>query len=243
MKKYNFSFRRVEQKYLLSTRDMDALLKRTKDFIEPGDFFDEEIRNIYFDTKDSELIRKSLENGKFKDKFRARGYVVDGVYDGAVFLEMKNKYRGVVGKRRERITAAEFKKYFNKGIKPDLDTQIMREFDYYKNYYNLEPAIYIAYDRLSYWGKDDHDLRLTFDKNLRFRYTDLKLESDKGSKKFFDSDDKIILEIKTLGALPMWLVTILNELEIYPTGFSKYGRIHQRTLRPELIQVEHLVYA
>ena len=31
------------------------------------------------------------------------------------------------------------------------------------------------------------------------------------------------MEVKILGAIPLWLVGILSELEIYSTKFSKYG--------------------
>ena len=31
------------------------------------------------------------------------------------------------------------------------------------------------------------------------------------------------MEVKILGAIPLWFTKILSELEIYPTHFSKYG--------------------
>ena len=31
------------------------------------------------------------------------------------------------------------------------------------------------------------------------------------------------MEIKAAGAMPLWLVNILSDLEIYPVSFSKYG--------------------
>lgn len=39
--------------------------------------------------------------------------------------------------------------------------------------------------------------------------------------KYFD-EDYYIMEIKTIGALPLWLARSLSELKIYPTSFSKY---------------------
>ena len=36
-------------------------------------------------------------------------------------------------------------------------------------------------------------------------------------------DGKVLLEIKAPGAVPLWLAHILGELDVFPTGFSKYG--------------------
>ena len=32
-----------------------------------------------------------------------------------------------------------------------------------------------------------------------------------------------LMEVKILGAMPLWFANILSELEIYNTHFSKYG--------------------
>lgn len=35
-----------------------------------------------------------------------------------------------------------------------------------------------------------------------------------------------LMEVKTPGAVPLWFSKILDDLEIYPTSFSKYGRAY-----------------
>ena len=40
--------------------------------------------------------------------------------------------------------------------------------------------------------------------------------------------NKYIMEIKTLGSLPLWFTKILTELKIYPKSFSKYGNIYKK---------------
>ena len=37
------------------------------------------------------------------------------------------------------------------------------------------------------------------------------------------ADGMVLLEIKAPGAVPLWLAHILGELDVFPTGFSKYG--------------------
>jgi len=40
----------------------------------------------------------------------------------------------------------------------------------------------------------------------------------------------MVMEIKTLGAMPMWLVEILNKTQIRPCGFSKYGEAYTQLI-------------
>lgn len=70
------------------------------------------ICNIYYDTGDWRLIRKSLEKPVYKEKLRVRSYGVP-TGDDKVFVELKKKYDGVVYKRRVAMTAA--RRFFKNG--------------------------------------------------------------------------------------------------------------------------------
>ena len=59
---------------------------------------------------------------------------------------MKQKYKGVVYKRRINFTLKEYNQYINKNIFPKENIQIMKEIDYYIKYYNLHPSIFVGYD-------------------------------------------------------------------------------------------------
>lgn len=61
--------------------------------------------------------------------------------------------------------------------------------------YDLEPKVYIAYDRLAYFEKGNDDLRISFDTNIRTRRSDLLLESGDHGKRLLDSD-VWLMEIK-----------------------------------------------
>ena len=62
--------------------------------------------------------------------------------------------------------------------------------------------------------------------NLVSRRYDLNLESGNYGEKYF-SDDMVIMEIKTLDAIPIWFTKILTKYKLYPNSFSKYGKIYQ----------------
>lgn len=107
------------------------------------------------------------------------------------------------------------------------NNQIMREVDYLFKHYKLSPSYFIAYDRKSYKGVSENELRITIDTNLRSRHTDLDLSLGDNGSLYFD-EELYLMEIKTLGAMPMWLIKPLSELKIYPISFSKYGNIYTK---------------
>ena len=217
-------FRRVEKKYLITENQKNAFLKLIDDYIEKDEYFESHISNIYFDNDKFDLITTSIEKPLFKAKLRLRSYDVPSL-DDKVFLEIKDKYKGVVGKRRIKIKLSDFYKYLETGS--TKDEQIMREIDYYFKKYDLHPQIFVAYDRLSYKGRDNENIRITIDENLRSRTDDLRLELGSNGKKYFQ-DREYIMEIKILDAMPLWLARSLSTLKIYPTSFSKVGSIYKK---------------
>ncbi|MGM9876887.1 MAG: VTC domain-containing protein [Bacilli bacterium] len=222
---YENIFERVEEKYLLTKEQYTKLFNNINDFIEKDKYYETTICNIYFDNKEHEIIYTSLDKPIYKHKVRLRSYGIPKI-DDDVFLEIKFKYKKVVGKRRVKLKLKEFKDYINKN-KYDNNSQIMKEIDYLFNLYNLKPSYFVAYDRKSYREKNNTNLRITIDTNLRSRKDDLSLElGDKG--KLYFAEQIYIMEIKTLGAMPLWLVKNLSDLGIYPVSFSKFGSIYEK---------------
>lgn len=223
---YQNNFKRVEEKYVLTEKQYTSLMRKIEHHIQKDMFFDTTICNIYFDTENRDLIVNSLEKPVFKEKVRLRSYNVPSL-ESDVFLEIKSKYKGVVGKRRIKLQLNAFYQYMENNHYRE-ENQIMNEIDYLFQYYKLIPSYFIAYDRHSYKGIKE-DIRITIDQNLRSRKENLQLELGDDGTAYFE-DNKYIMEIKTLGAMPLWLVRPLSELEIYPTSFSKYGSIYQKDM-------------
>lgn len=226
-------FRRVEKKYLLSDEDYKLLLKRISNHLEKDLYYKSTICNIYFDNDNNDLIVNSLEKPEFKEKVRLRSYGIPNLND-YVYLEIKGKYNGVVYKRRIKLKLLDYYNYLDNNILPN--NQIAKEIDYLVKYYNLKPKLFLAYDRLSYYDKDNKEFRITFDENIRSRDNDLHLEYGDAGKLYF-KDKMHIMEIKTLGALPMWFIKVLSEMNIYPASFSKYGSIYEKNMKEELLYV------
>lgn len=226
---YQQIFRRIEKKYLIDKATYDLLMKKLENYILPDKYCKSSIRNIYYDTKDNRLIRYSLDKPIYKEKFRVRCYG-DVDNNSKVFVELKKKYKGVVYKRRVEMTLEESEDFILNGKCVDNNYQIENEIQYFLNYYkNIAPAIFISYDRLAFCGKENSELRITFDTNLVYRYDELSLENGvKGDHLL--NPDMYVLEIKIPNAMPLWLCKILDELKIYPTSFSKYGKAYLQTI-------------
>jgi transposase len=125
-----------------------------------------------------------------------------------------------------------YERYILNGIR-HVDNQVMNEIDYLFTTYNLAPKMFIAYDRTSYSAKDFPELRLTFDTNLRSRVADIEIDNHENCLAYFD-DVTYILEIKTTGGLPRWLINSLTKHHIHPTSFSKYGKLYQAAHKKEV---------
>lgn len=215
---------RVEKKYLLEQKTYKKLITKLSNFVEPDQFYESTICNVYFDNENNDLIINSINKPLYKSKIRLRSYNVPKL-DDYVYLEIKNKYKKLSNKRRIKLTLNEYCDYLNNH--KYKNNQIMKEIDYLINYYKLKPTIFIAYDRKSYKSKEDKYFRITFDFNLRSRRDNINLENGSDGEKYFD-DDKVIMEIKSLSSIPLWFTKILSQLNIYPTSFSKYGSIYKK---------------
>ena len=221
-------FKRIEKKYLLSEAQQEALLQRIGAHLKPDEYGRSTVLSLYLDTPDHRIIRTSIEAVDYKEKLRLRSYGTAGA-DSTVFLELKKKFGGVVYKRRAAMTLAEAERYLRTGIKP-FESQIMSELDWAMRLYGRpKGAMLIACEREAWFDEAHPDLRLTFDRNIRCRENELRLNRGSAGSTLLPKNT-VLLEIKTAGAMPLWLADALDAEGILPGSFSKYGEAYLRTL-------------
>lgn len=220
-------FQRYEKKYLLNRQQLSGLKDCLRTKMTEDQYGLYSICNLYFDTEDYALIRASIEKPVYKEKIRLRSYGIPGRCD-TVFLELKKKYQGVVYKRRISLTLQEAERYLRSGELPEHAGQIFREIDWAMRFYHRpEPKVFIGYDRTAYFGSEDSNLRITFDRDLRWRDSQLDLtKGDWGG--LILSPELTLMEIKIPGVMPLWLSNTLSELQIFAASFSKYGACYQQ---------------
>lgn len=234
------TFERVEKKFLITTPVKNALLERLSDYTEPDAYCrgggHYSIRNLYYDTPDSRLIRQSIAKPYFKEKLRMRCYTPPASPDDPVYLEIKRKAGGVVTKRRISLPFGQASEFVSTGQPPKVKgasaQQIGHEIAYFLSVYSVQPMVFIRYDRLAFFGKDDSSLRITFDSNLLSRREVLSFQSHALDQPLLE-DGVWLMEIKFSGAMPLWLAALLSEMNIYSRGYSKYGAEFGQYLREQ----------
>ena len=194
-------FQRIEEKYILNREQKDKLLELIKDHLKDDEYGPSTVCNIYYDNMNKDLVRTSMDKPFYKEKVRLRSYNTPGK-DSTAFLEIKE------------------------GKSIDCNKQIVNEIDYCFKYYKLQPSLFLSYDRVAYYDKDDSSFRLTFDTNITARDYDLDLSKGVYGKKYCDSNT-FIMEIKCAGGLPFWFLRALQEVKAYPGSFSKYGKVYE----------------
>jgi SPX domain protein involved in polyphosphate accumulation len=228
------TFKRYEKKYQLDEAQLNDLMPVLLEEMRPDIYADQQdgyaIYNIYYDTENYDIIRRSLAKPYYKEKLRLRSYTIPASPDEMVFLELKKKIGGIVSKRRASLKLDEAYRFVSKREYPgglnQVDHQVLKEIEYFLKNNPIEPKAYISYERMAFIGKKDPNFRVTFDRNIKSRQTDLLLE--KGS--FGDPiilPNHYIMEIKILGAMPLWLAQGLSGLGIYSSSFSKYGKAYK----------------
>lgn len=240
-------FKRTEKKYLLSYADATAFLDSIADKIIEDEYPHSTVTSLYLDTPTALLLRRSIEGGIYKEKLRLRWYG-DITADGRVYLELKKKYMGTVYKRRCAVTLQGMQTYFEGGELFD-DGQIAREFDHSMHYYNMpKPYLAVIYERDAYVLRETRSVRITIDRNVRYKNANESVlygGFESADTKEILPTDTVIMEIKTDGAVPLWLSRTLGRFGILPNSFSKCGNAYQKELmskRALLVKEKNSVY-
>lgn len=238
------SFQRYENKYFLDETAFQKVRAGLVEHMEPDRNCSADlsysIYNLYLDTEHDDIIRRSLTKPYYKEKLRLRSYQVPQDLGDRVYLELKKKIGGVVCKRRAEMTLREAYRFTAGGPVPSasdyLSRQVMGEIAYFLHCNQVKPKVAINYQRMAFFGRDDHDFRVTFDSNIQTRRHNLGLEQGADGRSLLPPH-QYLMEIKIPGALPLWLARILSDNGIYSTSFSKYGAEYKRYLRERSAKV------
>lgn len=223
---YQMTFKRYELKYLLNKKEKEEILLAMKPHMKLDDYGRTVIRNIYFDTENFRLIRRSLEKPVYKEKLRIRSYKPVQITD-PVFVEIKKKYKSVVYKRRLLLPEKTVMESFRTGEPLPVCSQIGDEIQYFREYYkNLQPSVFLSYEREAFYSLDGSDFRVTFDENILYRRNDISLGSEIYGHPLLGKQ-QTLMEIKTSGGIPLWMSETLTKHHLYKTSFSKYGSAYQ----------------
>ena len=226
-------FKRYELKYMLTLAQKEKILEAMSPYMELDKYGRTTIRNIYFDTDNYRLIRRSIEKPEYKEKLRIRSYS-RAERDSTVFVELKKKYESVVYKRRIALCENDAMLWVCRECACPDSTQISREIDYFIDFYGgLKPAVFLTYEREAYYERSGGDFRVTFDDTILCRTDDISLCSQVYGEPILPGG-MVLMELKCSGGIPLWMARALSRERIYKTSFSKYGEAYRTLIFPEL---------
>ncbi len=227
----NYKFERIEKKFWLSEAQYLALLPLFDKMMNRDEYGVSAICNIYYDTQDYMLIRRSIERPYFKEKLRLRSYGIPQDKD-PVFVEIKRKLDGIGYKRRIRVPFDEAKRLL-RGVPVHCgNPQIEGELLEFIRRYRPEPKVFLMYQRYAMTARGDKEFRVTIDKNLRYRASDAENPHEGGMKPIMADESKVLMEIKAPGAIPSWFAGEMSRLKIYQAPFSKIGTCYTNHIAP-----------
>lgn len=171
---------RREYKYLVPNNLLDDIRNDMLPFVELDKFTsvrpqqEYTVRSIYYDNMNFDYYKEKVEGIKTRKKIRVRGYNESGDKN-IVFLEIKRKLENFIDKNRAQLKYENIEDLFITG---DVESYIIRKesnslddakrFFYHIHRKSLKPVSLIVYDREAFYSKFDSNIRVTFDKNLRY---------------------------------------------------------------------------
>lgn len=186
----------------------------------------------YFDTADRHSYWQKIWGVGNRRRVRSRVYGRSGgEIAPAAFVEIKHKSYGVGVKRRVSVPLDELPELSAGRIPPSLLSaegdgcvrHVVAELRDLVVDQGARPVVQVRYDRMAYDSGRDGTIRVTFDSGLKCRFDLKPLEPD-------DQDfplsvmgaDVTVVEIKTIGAVPLWLRAAAGRFCLGARSLSKY---------------------
>lgn len=223
-------FNRFELKYVVSSRQRDAILPEIRDrmMLDPVGSADGiyRVTSLYFDTKDLAFFRSKVDGIKYRRKLRIRLYGdAQPEADPPAMVEIKQRINRTVQKRRVSIQLSEAFALCAGARPHDLDDprdgEVAGEVEFLVRSLSLAPSCVISYMRHAFTGREyEPGLRVTFDHALWCAGPERGLAPRE--RFHFLPPDRAILEVKANEAVPLWIARLLARNSIPLQRYSKY---------------------
>ncbi len=224
--KYHRIINRFEIKYRLHCERSRKFLERIAPYIrsDPHNSADGFYRvvSLYYDSPDFVCFVEKLDGIKFRRKMRIRLY---NECDDEAFLEIKQRIDRTIQKRRVKDNLNDIMKYLdpkNGDERIMIPDRVYGEALFLVHTMQMEPKIMVSYNREAYFSIYEPGLRITVDKNLRYRKYRGEFTFHSGGERFFFPPYEVILEVKFNDVIPDWLCSCLNSFNLVQSRISKY---------------------
>ena len=198
---------RLDTKYVASKQQLVELLHLLRDKYFVQEINDMRIcpyRTTYLDTEDHKMYLQHHNKHANRLKVRVRTYLSDG---DLTFLEVKrkNNHKRTKKKRMEVIS-------LEKCSETDGAEEFLKKRTKGMEFKDLHPVVQNMFQRITLvnYAKTE---RLTIDFNVQFHNFETGV--------FRDTDNLVVIELKRDGNVYSPVVSILRDIHVHPSGFSK----------------------
>ncbi len=226
---------RFECKYLLSERVAQEVRRWIDPYVEPDPFAARSpthsypISSLYMDTPGLRLFQETIDGCMRREKLRIRSY--SRAVDAPFFLEIKRRIDQVVEKSRVRVTRAVVADVLA-GEPPSSAELGLRgaEFEAYEAFVGLalrlgvRPCVHVGYVRQAYAALYQHDVRVTFDRDVIYSSPQEQDALVRGPNTHDVENTRVVLELKFNSTFPAWMQDLVHALDLHRISYSKYGQ-------------------
>lgn len=242
---------RHEAKYPIPEAHAQALSRALPTWCDPdrtGGGIGYVIISLYLDSPEYALYHATRDRAPRRFKLRVRRYAED-----KVFLEIKRRIKDRVAKRRAALPARVWPHIMHDPriidtveLKPKA-REVVERFISLTLMLNAQPAALVRYTREAWSSRIDDYARVTFDRRILGRapegwsvpLDDLHWWPVDPAGRFELMGSGVVLELKSLPAVPHWMLGLADRFGLRRTGFSKYGSVIEnlahRDVRPSRV--------
>jgi len=186
----------------------------------------------YYDTSDRHSYWQKMWGSCNRRRVRARVYGrADALVPPAAFIEIKHKQDSDGVKRRAALPLDSLRELAGGTIPASLleanrsraDRHVVAELQDLVVREGARPVVQVRYDRMAYDSGPAGTIRVTFDTGLCCRF-DLKplVPDDRDFPLPVMDSESSIIEVKTIGPVPIWLRDATARFRLQVRGMSKY---------------------
>jgi hypothetical protein len=224
---------RYELKYLVSEAQAAAIDRHIRPFLEYDRYSKLQrggmypIVSLYVDSPDLQLCKETLTGLKNRFKLRIRSYTDEPEYPR--FFEIKRRLNRVILKSRARVTDQDVPLLLAGGLLPpqgfSTDEAALNQFQLYAANIQAGPKVLIRYLRQAFENTDENRVRVTFDRELCYKVTELPEVrlGGTGWQRNALTNGYVVLEIKFTGTYPAWLSRMAAHFNLQARSVSKYA--------------------
>jgi VTC domain len=224
---------RYELKYHITESKAAAIARFVRPYLQVDRYCklqrsgDYPIASLYLDSEDMQLCRESLTGQKNRFKLRIRSYTDEPDYPR--FFEIKRRMNTIIIKSRARVMDRDLPILLaGRPLPPQnysADIETINQFQLYIHSLRARPAVLIRYVRQAFEDTSHNKVRVTFDRGLAYKITNLPEVrlGGPGWQRNVYTEAGVVMEIKFTGFYPAWLSQMVKYFDLQLQSISKYA--------------------